>query len=90
MLAAVALVAYSTLTRQNVGFALVFALVLFVLAPVARWGWRHAVQFLDDLLTGGEVDERLQERFGDSVRWGVAGALFVLGTVVQLAGTFVE
>ena len=41
------------------------------------------------IISGGDVDARLRERGGEW-HWAVAGGLFLIGTVLQLIGTFVE
>ena len=51
---------------------------------------RHQLAGTVAALIGGDViDERLRERHGEW-HWPVAGALFLVGTVLQLVGTFVE
>ena len=42
-----------------------------------------------DVISGGGVDQRLEERHGQW-KWTVAGGLFLLGTCLQLIGTFTE
>jgi hypothetical protein len=50
---------------------------------------RQLKSVVRDLISGGEVDQRLEERHGQW-KWTVAGALFLLGTCLQLIGTFAE
>ncbi len=42
-----------------------------------------------DLVSGGELDKALYERHAEW-RWLVAGGLFLVGTLLQLVGTFAE
>ena len=65
----------------------IFLLILIGFIEIVA---RQTRRIIGDIATGGDVDVRFAERFGPSARWGIAGTLFLAGTLIQLIGTFVE
>jgi hypothetical protein len=73
----------------SAGAALASVAILIGVVGATEFVRRQLRGIVSDIISGGEVDQQLQKRHGEW-RWPLAGALFLLGTLLQLIGTFVE
>jgi hypothetical protein len=66
------------------------AAALGLLAGCVEFMRRQLRDLAHAVSTGGDFDRRLEQRFGRSKRWLLAGVMFLAGTALQMLSTFVE
>jgi uncharacterized membrane protein (DUF485 family) len=74
--------------RGHLTTALAVALALGATVAFVEFVSRQIRNIATDVVQGGEVDLRINERLGPEWRWPVAGGLFLTGTILQLIASF--
>jgi hypothetical protein len=85
-----AVVIVALVSLGGAGQAVSISIFFLIVIGFVEISVRQAGAIVRDVATGGHVDERLERRFGSSARWSLAGCFFLLGTLIQLVGTFTD